>query len=84
MPAEERKLATVLFADLVGSTELAGNQDPERVRAMLDRFYDAMAAEVERAGGTLEKFVGDAVMSAFGASADRGVLARRRRRLVVR
>src|SRR6266516_4784254 len=69
MPAEERKLATVLFADLVGSTELAGGQDPERVRAMLDRFYDAMAVEVERAGGTVEKFVGDAVMAAFGAPA---------------
>ena len=67
VPAEERKLATVLFADLVGSTELAGGQDPERVRALLDRFYDAMAAEVEWAGGTVEKFVGDAVMAAFGA-----------------
>ena len=67
MPAEERKVATVLFADLVGSTALAGGQDPERLRAMLDRFYDAMAAEVERAGGTVEKFVGDAVMAAFGA-----------------
>jgi len=51
VPAEERKVATVLFADLVGSTELAGGQDPERVRAVLDRFYEAMAAEVERAGG---------------------------------
>jgi class 3 adenylate cyclase len=69
MPAEERKLATVLFADLVGSTALAGDQDPERVRAMLDRFYDAMSGEVERAGGTVEKFVGDAVMAAFGAPA---------------
>ena len=67
VPAEERKLATVLFADLVGSTELAGGQDPERVRALLDRFYDAMAAEVGRAEGTVEKFVGDAVMAAFGA-----------------
>ena len=67
MPAEERKLATVLFADLVGSTEFAGGQDPERVRAILDRFYDAMAAEVERAGGTVGKFAGDAVMAAFGA-----------------
>jgi class 3 adenylate cyclase len=67
VPAEERKLATVLFADLVGSTEFAGNQDPERVRALLDRFYDAMAAEVGRAEGTVEKFVGDAVMAAFGA-----------------
>ncbi len=69
MPAEERKLATVLFADLVGSTELAGDEDPERVRALLDRFYDSMAAEIERAGGTVEKFVGDAVMAAFGAPA---------------
>jgi class 3 adenylate cyclase len=69
MPAEERKLATVLFADLVGSTELASDQDPERVRAVLDRFYDSMAAEIERAGGTVEKFVGDAVMAAFGAPA---------------
>jgi len=68
-PSEERKLATVLFADLVGSTELGGSQDPERMRALLDRFYDAMAAEIEAAGGTVEKFVGDAVMAAFGAPA---------------
>jgi len=66
---QERKLATVLFADLVGSTELAGSQDPERTRALLERFYDAMAAEIERAGGTVEKFAGDAVMAAFGAPA---------------
>ena len=69
VPAEERKLATVLFADLVGSTELAGDEDPERVRALLDRFYDAMTAEIGRAEGTVEKFVGDAVMAAFGAPA---------------
>jgi class 3 adenylate cyclase/tetratricopeptide (TPR) repeat protein len=68
-PREERKLATVLFADLVGSTELAGSQDPERTRALLNRFYDAMAAEIEEAGGTVEKFIGDAVMAAFGAPA---------------
>ncbi len=66
--AEERKLATVLFADLVGSTQL-GEQDPERTRVTMDRFYDAMAAEVDRSGGTLEKFAGDAVMAAFGAPA---------------
>jgi class 3 adenylate cyclase len=69
VPAEERKVATVLFADLVGSTEFAGEEDPERVRAVLDRFYDAMMVEIERAGGTVEKFVGDAVMAAFGAPA---------------
>jgi class 3 adenylate cyclase len=64
---EERKLATVLFADLVGSTELVGSQDPERTRAMLDRFYEAMSTEIAGAGGTVEKFVGDAVMAVFGA-----------------
>jgi class 3 adenylate cyclase len=63
----ERKLVTVLFADLVGSTSRAGVTDPERTRALLERFYDAMAEEVERAGGTIEKFAGDAVMAAFGA-----------------
>jgi class 3 adenylate cyclase len=68
-PAEERKLATVLFADLVGSTGLAGSEDPERTRALLERFYDAMAEEIERAGGTVEKFAGDAVMAVFGAPA---------------
>jgi class 3 adenylate cyclase len=67
--AEERKLATVLFADLVGSTALAAAEDPERTRATLDRFYEAMSAEIELAGGTVEKFAGDAVMAAFGAPA---------------
>lgn len=66
---EERKLATVLFADLVGSTALAGDQDPEQTRQTLNRFYDAMTEEVERWGGTVEKFAGDAVMAAFGAPA---------------
>ncbi len=67
--AEERKLATVLFADLVGSTALGEAQDPERTRVLLDRFYDAMASEIAAAGGTVEKFAGDAVMAAFGAPA---------------
>src|SRR5262249_11162484 len=60
------KLVTLLFADLVGSTELAETQDPERIRAVLDRFYESMTTEIERVGGTVEKFVGDAVMAAFG------------------
>jgi class 3 adenylate cyclase len=67
MDVTERKLATVVFADLVGSTALGGSQDPERTRALLARFYDAMAEEIERAGGTVEKFAGDAVMAVFGA-----------------
>ena len=62
----ERKVATVLFADLVDSTGL-GEGDPEQTRALLERFYAAMAEEVEQAGGTVEKFAGDAVMAAFGA-----------------
>ncbi len=63
---DERKVASVLFADLVGSTELGASHDPEHARAILDRFYEAMAAEIEAAGGTVEKFAGDAVMAAFG------------------
>jgi class 3 adenylate cyclase len=66
---DERKLATVLFADLVGSTALASGEDPERVRFRLERFYEAMADEVQGVGGTVEKFAGDAVMAVFGAPA---------------
>jgi len=66
---EERKLVTVLFADLVGSTALASGEDPERVRVRLERFYDAMAEEIERTGGTVEKFAGDGVMAVYGAPA---------------
>ena len=64
---EERKLVTILFADLVGSTSYAGERDPERVRAQLERFYAAMREEIELTGGTVEKFAGDAVMAVFGA-----------------
>ena len=78
-PSEERKVATVLFADLVGSTELAGQQDAERTRARLNRFYDAMAAEIAEAGGTIEKFIGDAVNVAArleqAAGAGRGMIS---------
>ncbi|MDQ3086381.1 MAG: AAA family ATPase, partial [Actinomycetota bacterium] len=67
LATEERKIATVVFADLVGSTALADSQDPERVRVRLDRFYDTMAEEIQRTGGTVEKFAGDSVMAAYGA-----------------
>ena len=67
-PGEARKLASVVFADIIDSTQL-GEQDPERTRVLLDRFYDAMAEEVRRAEGTLEKFIGDAVMAVFGVPA---------------
>jgi class 3 adenylate cyclase len=65
--AEERKVVTVLFADLVGFTSRAGRMDPEDVRALLSPFYARLRAELERFGGTVEKFIGDAVMALFGA-----------------
>jgi len=62
----ERKLATVLFADLVGSTELIASADPEVVRRRVTRFFDRVSHCVELHGGVVEKFAGDAVMAAFG------------------
>jgi len=62
----ERKLATVLFADLVGSTELVSAQDPEITRRRVTAFFDAVSGCIETHGGTVEKFAGDAVMAAFG------------------
>lgn len=62
----ERKLATVLFADLVGSTEFVSAQDPEITRRRVTAFFDAVANCIETHGGTVEKFAGDAVMAAFG------------------
>ena len=58
---------TVLFADLVGSTSRAEGLDPEDVRAILSPFYARLRSELERFGGTVEKFIGDAVMAGFGA-----------------
>jgi class 3 adenylate cyclase len=63
----KRKIVTVLFADVVDSTSLVAGQDPEQARALLDRLFDAVADEIEAAGGTVEKFIGDAVMAVFGA-----------------
>src|SRR6266516_4636230 len=58
---EERKVITVLFADLVGFTSRAEKLDPEDVRAMLSPYYARLRHELERHGGTVEKFIGDAV-----------------------
>jgi class 3 adenylate cyclase/tetratricopeptide (TPR) repeat protein len=65
--AEERKLITVLFTDIVGSTARAEQMDPEDVRARLEPYYVRLRAELERFGGTVEKFIGDAVVALFGA-----------------
>src|SRR5438105_863427 len=64
---EERKVVTVLFADLVGFTSRAEQLDPEDVRALLGPYYTRLRSELERFGGTVEKFIGDAVMAVFGA-----------------
>ena len=64
---EERKTVTILFADLVGSTELGDTRDPEELRAIVRPQIARMRAELERFGGTFEKYVGDAAMAVFGA-----------------
>ena len=63
----QRKLATILFADLADSSGLAVALDPEALRALLRRYFDAASAAVSRHGGVVEKFVGDAVMAVFGS-----------------
>lgn len=63
---KERKFATALFADLVGSTSLAEQEDPEVVQAVVGRTFDRLAEEIARYEGLLEKFMGDAVLAVFG------------------
>ena len=64
--AEMRKTVTVLFCDVTGSTALGESLDPEQLRALLARYFERMRGIVERYGGTVEKFIGDAVMAVFG------------------
>jgi class 3 adenylate cyclase len=63
----ERKVVSVLFADLVGFTARAESLDPEDVEAILRPYHERLRVELEQRGGTVEKFVGDAVMAVFGA-----------------
>jgi class 3 adenylate cyclase/tetratricopeptide (TPR) repeat protein len=65
-PREVRKVVTVLFCDLTGSTALGERTDPETLRALMRRYYETSRVVLERHGGTVEKFVGDAVMAVFG------------------
>ena len=64
---QERKVVTVLFADLVGFTSRAEEMDPEDVDALLSGYHARVRGELEHFGGTVEKFIGDAVMAVFGA-----------------
>ncbi len=63
---EVRKTVTVLFCDVSGSTAMGERLDPESTRRVMTRYFDAMRAAIERHGGTVEKFIGDAVMAVFG------------------
>jgi class 3 adenylate cyclase len=66
-PAREvRKVVTVLFCDVSGSTALGERIDPESLRRVMSRYFETAKAIVERHGGTVEKFIGDAVMAVFG------------------
>src|SRR6478609_6508036 len=63
---EQRKTVTVLFCDVTGSTALGESTDPEALRSLLARYFERMRGIVESHGGTVEKFIGDAVMAVFG------------------
>src|SRR6266516_2050974 len=65
-PREVRKTVTVVFCDLAGSTALAADRDPEALRRVLTRYFEEMRSVLEQHGGTVEKFIGDAVMAVFG------------------
>ncbi len=64
---EERRLVTVLFADVVGFTSFSEQRDPEEVRRVIAVYFERLAREIRRFGGTIEKFIGDAIMALFGA-----------------
>ena len=62
----ERRVCSVLFADLVGFTPLSESRDPEEVRELLSRYFEAARTVIDRYGGAVEKFIGDAVMAVWG------------------
>ncbi|HEY6398970.1 MAG TPA: adenylate/guanylate cyclase domain-containing protein, partial [Solirubrobacteraceae bacterium] len=65
-PGDARKVVTALFCDVVGSTSLGEELDPEALRDLLGRYFDAISATVERHGGIVQKFAGDSVLAVFG------------------
>src|SRR5436190_15881623 len=65
-PQEVRKTVTIVFSDLKGSTAMGEKLDSEAVREVMSRYFDEMRAALERHGGTVEKYIGDAIMAVFG------------------
>lgn len=65
-PREERKVVTILFADVIGSTPMTERLDPEHMRGIMTRFFESMAQVIADFDGTVEKFIGDEVMAVFG------------------
>jgi class 3 adenylate cyclase len=75
---ESRKTVTVVFADVTGSTALGERTDPETMRRIMERYFEEMRTVLERHRGTVEKFIGDAVMAVFGIQTVREDALRRR------
>ena len=71
-PVSERRVCSVLFADLVGFTSLSESRDPEEVREILSEYFQVARRLITRYGGVVEKFIGDAVMAVWGAGRPRG------------
>ncbi|GHO74418.1 hypothetical protein KSD_21890 [Ktedonobacter sp. SOSP1-85] len=67
LPPEERRVVTIMFADITGSTPLADRLDPEDMRAILTGYFNLMTQQIRKHGGIVEKYIGDAVMAVFGA-----------------
>ena len=67
IPREERRVVTIMFADITGSTPLADHLDPEDMRAILTGYFNLMTEQIRKHDGTVEKYIGDAVMAVFGA-----------------
>src|SRR6266487_3239037 len=67
LPPEERRVVTVMFADVTGSTPLADRLDPEDMRAILTGYFNLITEQIRKHGGTVEKYIGDAVMAVFGS-----------------
>src|SRR2546421_11411562 len=65
-PPEERRVVTIMFADITGSTPLADHLDPEDMRAILSGYFNLMTEQIRKHGGTVEKYIGDAVMAGVG------------------